>query len=411
MFPNTVDRRGELPPEIKPEQFMTSTFFDDPADAVDRLMCLRWGGQHIGATGVEAVVGVLRPSAELDFDDGARARRARQRMDELCEHRVRALASLDVNRRVLVTGGAGSGKTRLAMAWARRALGRGERVLLTCYNDPLGDTLIERMAPHRDLVVGPFFSVARGLDGMPPLDVPPGADGAWWDTVAVGHLHSHWPQVRERFDAVIVDEAQDFSPAWLAQLEHLLRRDGGRLLLVADVAQGVFQRGFDPDLLDATWTRCELVDNCRNTYGIASILHRHLDGAAPLAGPEGLALRWREADSVDRAVAAVGEEIDAIEAEGYETPRVLVATTTRAVRDRLRAELGLGSWEDRDEHTIVCENVQRVKGLEFDVVVLVADADVSDLLLYVGLSRALVGFGARRPGVGRGAARPRPHAG
>ena len=96
-------------------------------------------------------------------------------------------------------------------------------------------------------------------------------------------------------------------------------------------------------------------------------------------------------------VAAVGEEIDAIEAEGYETPRVLVATTTRAVRDRLRAELGLGSWEDRDEHTIVCENVQRVKGLEFDVVVLVADADVSDLLLYVGLSRALVGFGLVAP--------------
>ena len=255
VFPNTVERRGELPPEVKNEQFMTSTFFDDPADAVDRLMCLRWGGQQIGATGVAAVVGVLRPNCELDFDDGARVRRARQRMDELCEHRVRALASLDANRRVLVTGGAGSGKTRLATAWARRALGRGERVLVTCYNDPLGDTLIERMPPHHDLVVGPFFSVARRLDGMPPLDVPPGADSAWWDTVAVGHLHSHWPQVGERFDTVIVDEAQDFSPAWLAQLEHLLRRDGGRLLLVADVAQGVFQRGFDPDLLDPTWTR------------------------------------------------------------------------------------------------------------------------------------------------------------
>ena len=132
-----------------PAQFMTSTFLDDPADAVDRLMCLRWGGQDIGATGVAAVVRVLRPNAELDWTRGPRARRARRRMDELCEQRVRALEPLDANRRVLVTGGAGSGKTRLAMAWARRAVGRGERVLLTCYNDPLGDDLVERMPPQR----------------------------------------------------------------------------------------------------------------------------------------------------------------------------------------------------------------------------------------------------------------------
>ena len=97
-------------------------------------------------------------------------------------------------------------------------------------------------------------------------------------------------------------------------------------MLLADSAQGVFQRGFDPATLDETWTRCELADNCRNTFGIASILHRHLDGATPLAGPESLCVRWREAGDDDTAVELVGEEIDHIEAEGYETPRVLVAT-------------------------------------------------------------------------------------
>ena len=111
VFPNTTDRRGDLPPELQPAQFMTSTFLDDPADAVDRLMCLRWGGQDLGQAGVAALARVLRPDCELDWDDGARARRARQRMDDLCEQRVRALEPLDVNRRVLVTGGAGSGKS------------------------------------------------------------------------------------------------------------------------------------------------------------------------------------------------------------------------------------------------------------------------------------------------------------
>ena len=109
-------------------------------------------------------------------------------------------------------------------------------------------------------------------------------------------------------------------------------------------------------------------DNCRNTFGIASILHRHLDLATPLAGLESLGVRWREADD----------------------PEVV----------------------------IVCETVHRVKGLEFDFVVLVADDDVSDLLLYVGLSRALVGFSlvapataAARLGLPRSDRAGRPHEG
>jgi hypothetical protein len=377
---------------------MTSVFLDDPAEAIDRLMCLRWGGQQLGPEGLAAVANALRPNAELIWDEGARARRARRRMDDLCEQRVRALEQLDVNSRVLVTGGAGSGKTRLAAAWARRAVGRGERVLLTCYNDPLGDVLTQRAPAHDRLTVGSFYTVARSLDGMPPLEVPAEADGTWWDTVAVGHLHSHWPAISERFDVVIVDEAQDFSPGWLAQLEQLLDRTGSRrLMLLADIAQGVFQRGFDPATLDTGWTRCELPDNCRNTFGIATILHRHLDGATPLAGPESLGVRWREMSDPGSLTDLVGEEIDHIEAEGYETPRVLVATTSRTLRDQLRHKLGFGSWEHRDEHTIVCETVHRMKGLEFDFVVLAADDDISDLLLYVGLSRALVGLSLVAP--------------
>ena len=87
-------------------------------------MSARWGNQPIGSEGLDTVVQTLRPDAELDWDDEAQARRARRRMDEVCAERVRTLEPLDANRKVLVAGGAGSGKTRLAMAWARRAVAR-----------------------------------------------------------------------------------------------------------------------------------------------------------------------------------------------------------------------------------------------------------------------------------------------
>jgi ATP-dependent exoDNAse (exonuclease V) alpha subunit len=49
----------------------------------------------------------------------------------------------------------------------------------------------------------------------------------------------------------------------------------------------------------------------------------------------------------------------------------------------------LARWEQRADG-IVCENVHRLKGLEADTVILVADTpEVPDHLLYVGISRAV----------------------
>jgi DNA helicase IV len=94
----------------------------------------------------------------------------------------------------------------------------------------------------------------------------------------------------------------------------------------------------------------------------------------------------------------VGEEIDRlVDFEGHDPERILVATFSTQVRDRLREEFAYVPWEQGQPTTIICENVHRVKGLEFDYVVLVATADdaasrVSDALLYVGVSRAIFGL-------------------
>ncbi|HEY5664089.1 MAG TPA: UvrD-helicase domain-containing protein, partial [Ilumatobacter sp.] len=88
------------------------------------------------------------------------------------------------------------------------------------------------------------------LDGMPPLEVPDDADREWWDTVEIGHLLDYWDETTERFDTIIVDEAQDFSPIWIELLTRLLDPDGPRrLLMLADESQEVYERGFTvPDM-------------------------------------------------------------------------------------------------------------------------------------------------------------------
>lgn len=396
-FPNVAEVRGQLPTDVHAAQVLTAPALDHPQDAIDSLMSHRWGNQRIGSVGIEALVKTLRPDCDLLWDPEARARLARVRLEEICAQQIKVLERLDLNRRVTVTGGAGTGKTRLAIAWARRALQRDERVLVTCFNDPLADSIAQRLPDDDRLTVGSYFRVALTLPGMPELGVPDDADKTWWDTVAVGHLQTHWHEVTARYDTIVVDEAQDFNPAWLTQLSSLLDPDGPRRVLgVADEAQLLYARGFTLPAIDDGWTRCELVSNCRNSFHIADLLHRHLGGpAAPVGGtPETIGVDWAEANDIDEVVELVGEEIDRIiDLEGHETARVLIATFSSEVRDRLREDLALVPWEAGAPTTIVCENVHRMKGLEFDYVVLASPAaDVSDMLLYVGVSRAVSGL-------------------
>lgn len=396
-FPNCSAVNGALPPGVNAAQILLSDSLLEARTAVNVLMTYAYGNSPIGNEAVQAIVDMLRPNTEFSLDPEARARRARLRLEQICAQHVRVLERLDANRRVVVTGAAGTGKSRLVVAWAIRAANRGERVLVTCYNDPLGAALRERLPDLENLTVGPFLRLARGFDGMPALDGVDETDPDVWDIDIAGHLQRHWHQVRDRFDTIIIDEAQDFSPVWIAQLMQLLDPEGPRrVLMVADERQTFYERGFRLPPADDGWTHCELVGNCRNTFEIADLLRRHLGGARPPAtGPEGEVVEFRPATTLDEAIGHAGDEVDRlVEADGIDPQRVLFATFSRATRDVLYERLGMVRWEDGTEHTLACETVRRSKGLEYDYVVLVAgpDDDVTDAMLYVGCSRAISGL-------------------
>lgn len=392
-LPNTSSVKGDLPIGLTRDQIITAVDLDDVSDALGRLRS-HSVQTRLTDDDIEAVVRFLAPNADFEQDPDAVAKRARRRLESLCAAQVRALERLDANRRVVVTGGAGTGKTRLALAWARRAWVRGERVLVTCFNEPLAEQMESYLSSDELLTIGPFLKVAIELCGLATDDLSglsPTETKNYWDIDIVGHLHREWPNIEARFDTVIVDEAQDFSPAWIAQLEALLDPAGPRrIMLVGDAGQNIFERGFQSPRADDGWTLCELVNNSRNSLQIAQILRRVLLGApAPMVGPESLGVEFVEA--TDQSVI---EAVRSVVTIG--TPRGLRPVGTTAViasnqelRDRLRRELGFGTWEERGDK-IVCESVRRLKGTEFDTVILADDReDFDQQKLYVGVSRAI----------------------
>jgi hypothetical protein len=358
-----------------------------------------------GADVFAEIVRTIRPSVEFEADPGAQVRWGEERIESYSGAQIRALERLDLNRRVYVTGGAGTGKSRLALAWARRAALRGERTLLVCFNEPLGAEFQRRVGDMDNIRTGPFLRLALGLEGMPQKVEPSEANSDYWNNEVQGHLHLHWPKVEESFDTIIVDEVQDFSPSWLAMLEALLDPDGPRrMLLAGDADQELHRRGFQTPRAEDGWTLCELAANTRNSLEIARLLRNRLSGPpAPAALPLSTHIRFAPIEEsegllADSLLALVRNELLALRQAGLDDSSIAVACLDSYARDLLRENPGFVSYEKTGPGQVVCETVHRLKGLEYAAVILVASRwPVDDKLLYIGISRAVFGLGVIGP--------------
>lgn len=80
---------------------------------------------------------------------------------KLTQDQLRVLDFVRAHRRVAVRGGAGTGKTVLALEKARRLAGEGFRTLLTCYNRQLADHLARLCADTGNLDVMSFHQLCH----------------------------------------------------------------------------------------------------------------------------------------------------------------------------------------------------------------------------------------------------------
>ncbi len=126
--------------------------------------------------------------------------------------------------RLRVVGTAGSGKTQLALAVLQDAAVQGRRARYVCFNRPLADHL-SRLAPEAGSVTSFHQWCDRRL-----RDVGEAVD--YRQKNAFAHIEERFGALpvppQERFDDLVIDEGQDFQPAWTdALLRWLL--PGGRL--------------------------------------------------------------------------------------------------------------------------------------------------------------------------------------
>jgi len=403
-FPHCERYEGPLTADCPREIVIYAADTRDLKNAVRRIYDY-WAGSTescsaLDSTAMSAVISMLAPSVELrpaPRSIGAEVASAEAQIAALTANQTRVLKALVRNRRVAISGGAGTGKTMLALAKAKSLAEQGFRTLLTCYNRPLADYL--RYATHGcpGLEVADFHQFCMATIGAAGLSVGRPEGAKYWEEIVPNALVEALSNLPDgRFDAVIVDEAQDFAEGWWVPLQLALREpDRGILYVFYDDNQKLYQRAnsFPSGLVDFC-----LCENLRNTQEIHHAAARFYAGGELIgAGPSGSAVDFVLAADSGTQKRAVGKVIDALVRGGVKPSDIAVLTGRAVQTSRVAVDGRFGSarWtrdQSADPDMTLLESISRFKGLERPVVILVELEDhVSaerDDTIYVGLSRA-----------------------
>lgn len=368
-----------------------------------------FGLQAVGVKAAEEVLHgriLARPllSAHLKAEEEIRV--------ELTQQQSRILRGIGPRKRAAICGGAGTGKTLLALEKARQMTENGDTLLL-CYNRLLADHLkiacrgmprLHAMSYHQ--LCTWRVAEARRLTGRDMLQEArrsyPAARGQDEFDVLLPHaLALSCELTNLRFDAIVIDEGQDFKEEYWLPIEWLMRDpDQSYLYVFYDQNQALYTRAHSMPISDVPFA---LTFNCRNTRHIHNSAYRFYRGdatdgppgnegvpidtlSAPSLTAQGSAVHARVVALLDIEKVGAGQVAVVICGEPKERYYALLEATSLPQGTRWVVE---GAASD---HGVRIETVRRFKGLEADVVYLwgidsLPTRDEQEVL-YVGISRA-----------------------
>jgi hypothetical protein len=370
----------------------------------------RWnrnpGGQPLQGGLLKKVRDGLSPAFRLIPLLSRQVAEQEERLVRLTDLQDEILRGLGDNPRVLVAGTAGSGKTMLAVAHARRQATQGRQVLFLCFNRGLAEWLRAHVpAEEQERVVIRHFAGLcaeacreEGVRFQPPRGDEE-ATRTFFRSTAPQLLEQAIDRLERRFDAIVVDEAQDFAPDWWLLVELLnARAEEGPLYMFYDPDQNLFveEKLAFPDAVPY-----RLPCNCRNTREIAETCGRVLGKPIRVwaEAPAGQATRVRVHEGPLQRRQAVDRQVREWLKGGLRPEQIAILSPWRQVNssldgvDRVAGQplvADLAAW--RGGRGILFATVRGFKGLEADALVIVdvpapgAKLTASDS--YVACSRA-----------------------
>lgn len=399
-------------------------------------MLRRWLREHfpplfpfaLSASQADFLRACIFPVVRLDVPQRGRLTASAQTQAILAlDHEQENLARTFGPGKTLITGPAGSGKTLILVhqAWQLPRVDRRiRRTLITCFNLSLVG-YIRRLLVRKGVGIGPdsvevipFYSLCERI--LNECLVHASEDGDYYELVvqeSLKHLEGQHA-LKGHWDAILVDEGQDFSPDMAQVLLRLLPAHG-TLTVVEDENQRLYQQdtdgwqGFGIANLKVRHLRRQY----RSTKQIAALAARAL-GVQPnlgeLGGADGLVPTWLQSADGRAQVSDVAEAVAALTRNSIPMSEIAVlyarsknqeaSNLPEALVEAIEARGALARWAARDTaskrgydittDSVTVSTIHSAKGLDFAHVFLLGldqlrpDDEKARRLAHVGMTRA-----------------------
>lgn len=366
---------------------------------------------------------LLRPDFEVVVTRGTQIEETELQLLHLTEEQFVILDTLADNERCLVEGAAATGKTMLALEYARRSAITGRRTLLICFNRLLGDWLDRQVAESghaKNLTAGRYFKLLRDVIVRSSLasefqdQEKNGQTAQLYENTYTDCGRLAVEERNEPFDVIVMDEAQDLlRPGVLEVLDSWIK---GGLATGCWVIFGDFQRQaiFSSTTGDELKglvkksapesARGRLILNCRNTKNIGeetALLSGFTSPPYRMGQIAGLPVDYRYYQTAESQKAALAEVLKRLLSDGIKASDIVVISPLKLSNSGVAGINGgdyfrvmeIGELPAKSRIPVIpFATAQAVKGMESSVVVLcdiekIGDAEPQSLL-YVAMSRA-----------------------
>jgi len=404
-FPDVVVGEILLGPDRPRCIILDATDLANLSGWIGRTMAY-WRGREsqretaLGEEAVQALVNLLGKSWELRPALWGEFVQEREQLIRLTEQQYLILDALQRQRRAAICGCAGSGKTMLAAEKASRLARQGFRVLLTCFNKNLAADLRVRLTPSSNLDIANFHALCYDLAQRANVLPPKGDNERFFNQQLPEALMDAADLLDVRYDAIVVDEGQDFHEGWWIPLQTLLRDpDHGILYIFFDDNQRLYVQHSTFPIQQPPYS---LTVNCRNTRNIHQVVVKFYEAeVSPTArGPLGRPVEVVSYENPQSLRSVLQNILHRLIVDDKVPSDEIAVLTPRSLSKGRLLDGGVGggllftdTWPP-PAGQIYCTTIYDFKGLERAVVVLAdihrwpPEWDDMARLLYVGCSRA-----------------------
>jgi hypothetical protein len=409
LFPDLSNAKPLYAPDMPAELLGDALSLSDLVSWITSVF-IYWRGvetcsEPFGLEGIRAATQLFGKEVTINSSLKVALEQETERQFELTNQQKSILRQLKRRKTAIIEGGAGTGKTVLAIDHAQEVAALGEKVLFLCYNNKLANSLKARINGLTNLHIMSYHEFCSwrkkqalsntGRDLFAESESSyPNAD--FFHVIMPDALAESLDLAPVHYDTIIIDEAQDFRDEYWLPIELMLdTHPETNLYIFQDCNQAIF-------------TICEhlpiksdplyLFDNCRNTNAIHELAYQFYRGVETgcsdvIGSPVEVCGSSIVPETQARDIGSLVDRLVRLENINPADIVITVVGSFDLAKSLLIDNSKWKRWGFKDltsEADVLVETAKRFKGLESKLLILwvLNPLHLTDSLIYVATSRA-----------------------